>query len=102
MLLLFSVTRARSHVQTATRLACEASLRMAINAAQNSLGGRGGGSVVIVGDGDLLVLLGLQLALIEAERPFKNVFDLTDKQTRKKTVKTHHSDEHKTRPDLPA
>lgn len=56
---------------------------MVIDAAQNCLGGRGGGSVVIVGDGDLFILLSLQLALIEAERPFKNVFDLTDKHKRK-------------------
>lgn len=77
---------------------------MVINADQNSLGGRGGGSVVIVGDGDLLILLGLQLALIEAERPFKNVFDLTDKtdKKKKKTANAPHSNEHKTRPDLPA
>lgn len=36
---------------------------------------------MIICDGDLLVLLGLQLALVEAERPFKDVFDLTESST---------------------
>lgn len=79
-LLLFSVACARSHIQAGIPLACVAFLRMVIDAAQTGFGGRGGGRVVVVGDGDLFVLFGLQLALIEAERPFKNVFDLRDKQ----------------------
>lgn len=36
----------------------------------------GCGGVVIISNCDLLVILGLQLALVEAERPFKDVFDL--------------------------
>lgn len=77
-LLLFSLARIRSDVQARVPLSRDASLRMVIDAAQNGLCGGGGGSVVIVGDGDLFILLSLQLALIEAECPFKNVFDLTD------------------------
>lgn len=76
VLLLFFVTCARSCIQTGIPLACPAFVRMVIHAAQNGFGGRGGGRVVVVGDGDLFILFGLQLALIEAERPFKNVFDL--------------------------
>lgn len=34
------------------------------------------GAVVVVGDGNLLVLLSLQLALVEAQGTFQNVFDL--------------------------
>lgn len=81
-LLLFFVTCARSHIQTGIVLACVASLRMVNNAAQKTSRGRGGGRVVIIGDSDLFILFGLQLALIEAERPFKNVFDLEDKPKR--------------------
>lgn len=35
------------------------------------------GGVVVVCDGDLLILLGLQLALVEAQRPLQDVLDLT-------------------------
>lgn len=93
LLLLFPVTRVRSRVQTRIPLARDASLRMVVDAAQKCLGGRGSGSVVIVGDGDLLILLSLQLALIEAERPFKNVFDLADKHKgQKNNLETHRND----------
>lgn len=87
LLLLFSLARVRSDVQAGIPLSRDASLRMVIDA-QNRLGGRGGGSVVIVGDGDLFILLSLQLALIEAERPFKNVFDLTDEDKTRKLFTT--------------
>lgn len=85
-LLLFFVTCARTYIPTGNPLACVAFLRMGINAAQNGFGGRSGGRVVIIGDSDLFILFGLQLALIEAERPFKNVFDLRDKQKRPKSL----------------
>lgn len=42
---------------------------------QSGLSGRHGG-VMVVGDGDLLILLSLQLALVEAQRPLQDVFDL--------------------------
>lgn len=85
-LLLLFVARTRSCVQTAIPLASVAFLRVVIDAARNRFGGGGrgggGGRVVIVGDRDLFILFRLQLALIEAECPFKNVFDLRDKQKR--------------------
>lgn len=37
------------------------------------------GAVVIIGDGNLFVLLSLQLALVEAQGTFQNVFDLFSK-----------------------
>lgn len=81
-LLLVFVTRARSYIQTGIPLECVAFFQMVINAAQSSFAGGAGGRVVIVGDSDLFILLSLQLALVESERPFKNVFDLCDKQKR--------------------
>lgn len=39
------------------------------------------GAVVVVSDGDLLILLCLQLALVEAQGTFQNVFDLFSKET---------------------
>lgn len=37
------------------------------------------GAVVIIGYGDLFILLSLQLALVEAQGTFQNVFDLFSK-----------------------
>ncbi|TNN72206.1 hypothetical protein EYF80_017634 [Liparis tanakae] len=55
------------------------SLLLVVNAGvvgpQSSFSG-GHGGVVIVSDGDHLVLLGLQLALVEAQRSLKDVLDL--------------------------
>lgn len=40
------------------------------------------GAVVVISDGDLFVLFSLQLALVEAQGPFQNVFDLFSKETK--------------------
>lgn len=40
------------------------------------------GAVVVISDGDLLVLFSLQLALVEAQGTFQNVFDLFSKETK--------------------
>lgn len=38
------------------------------------------GAVVVIGNGNLLILLSLQLALVEAQGTFQNIFDLFSKE----------------------
>lgn len=40
------------------------------------------GAVVVISDGDLLIFFSLQLALVEAQGTFQNVFDLFSKETK--------------------
>lgn len=46
--------------------------------ARSRFHGSGGGGVVVVCNGKLLVLLGLQLALVKTQRPLEDIFDLTE------------------------
>ena len=40
------------------------------------------GAVGVISDGNLLILASLQLALVEAQGTFQNVFDLFSKETK--------------------
>lgn len=79
LLLLFFLVRAHAPVQVGVPALPAVSLLLVAVVVtvgtQSGLSGRHGG-VMIVGDGDLLILLSLQLALVEAQRPLQDVFDL--------------------------
>ena len=80
LLFLFFLVRAHTPIQIGVPAPLAVSLQLVvavvIAGAQIGLSSCCGG-VVIVSDGDLLVLLSFQLALVEAQRPLKDVFDLT-------------------------
>lgn len=88
LLLFLPLICAHAPVQVRIPLSSAVSLLLEVTevmvGTQSSLSSCCCGGVVIISDGDLLVFFSFQLALVEAQRPLEDVFDLVglDKQQR--------------------